>query len=289
MVKHRSVWLFWLLLFMIAPRFVQSVEWRLGFSPFFGLSPQAAENKYSSSTWEAYNEARGYVYVTLMESNDTGYKVAPSLVGGEVSLTGWLTHTWGISLSAGFSPFFQSVQNQYKLDYLWYDGETAQRYSYSDQRSRLTRLWADLALNRRFYMGNRTGLVVRAGLGLHHLSGQVTHEYGWAATTIADSYHVDYFLLPLNAAFEHTFLTGQAGLTIEYRLSRVITGQIGVTGWLAKEIHVPYQLDENRVYRGLEGHLLLSNPVDLLSDDIRGTYTINPSALRFQAGFSFWL
>jgi hypothetical protein len=277
-----------LLILVCCSSFAWAIEWRLTLSPFLGVMPAAENGHFTSSTWEAFNPDRGYVFVTVMESNEKSNK-APLTGGGELGLEAWLSTHWGLSLRVGLAPITLVSRNLYRLDYMWYDGDTGLEKRDNEQPANMNRYWLDLSLNYRLILGNRWAAIIGAGVGLHHLEGRIDQDFGWAATIIADQYYMDFFLLPLAAEFKHSFVAGQLGLSLEYRLTRTLTARFGLSGWLAEEIRVPYLLAEDGPFSGLLGHIELINANGLLNAEQLHRYALNPSTLRFIVGISLWL
>jgi len=276
-----------LVLFVLVPLSAHSVEWRLTITPAVSLGLSEQPGNYSSSSWEGSDQ--GFVYITMMESNETIYQKQAQMAF-DLGLEAWLTSQWGLILQGGFSPLTQKSSSQNNLDFIWYDDETGYRYRSFDTRSSLNRFWLDFLLSHRLFIGQRLGIILSAGLGLHHLDGQVQREYGWAATLKeGQQAYFDYFQLPLVADISKSIAVGQLSASLEYRLTRTVVGRVGIAYWLASTFEVPYRMEEGQTYYGAEGHMVLSQPAGLLSNEELQTYTFDPSALRFTFGISFWL
>ncbi len=288
MVRSRCLKLVFLLL--LAVIFTQpsySVEWRLTLKLGPGFFLEEPPATISSASWQAQDQ--GFVFITMMESNEVTFN-QPSGLTLDLGLEAWITPRWGIMLQGGYAPVSQSASNQYKLDFMWFDDESGWRYRTFDTASRLNRLFFDLLLSHRQFFGYRTSTIFNAGLGLHHFHGRLRRNYGWAAAISGDAYHFDYFILPLQAEFADTRLVAQLGAAFEYRLSRTIVGRLGVSWWYGHSFKVPFHVaDEQTKYYGIEGHMVLNDARGLLSADELNAFTLNPSALRFTAGISFWL
>ncbi len=271
------------------PISVKALEWRLymgaGLGTTFGKQPALT----GSSSWEASED--GFVYISMMEKNETVFSGNASWYNLNLGLESWLSSQWGLSLTAGWVPTSRlRVDNQYRLDFLWYDGEAGYRRRMYSSAGNVNRFHVDLLLNRRFFLGYRLSAIASAGAGLHRFNGRFDRDLGWAATASGERYYFDLFRLPLRAEISDIRLVGQLGLAVEYRLSRTLSGRLGISCWLAKSFRVPYRLlDETQSYIGQEGHLVLTDVRDLLSERELQSVTIDPGALRLVAGLSLWL
>lgn len=275
------------LLLAVFPFMSRAVEWRLSIHGAYGQTLLKADENVSSDSWQALEN--DFVFLTLMESNTTWFS-KPELVSIALGIEAWLTPRWGISLQGGYAPAYQDVDHQYNLDFQWFDGEEGFRYRILNAKAELERIFFDLQLHYRLLMGYRMAALFSAGFGLHHFSGMVQHEYGYADTAWGEQYYFDYFVLPLQAELSRTQLVGQLGITWEYRITRTLVGRVGMAWWTAGKSHIPFVLDDQgEQYLGREGHLLLLDAKGLLGEEKLQTYTLDPSALRFTIGLSLWL
>lgn len=267
---------------------VQAVEWRLFFNGGCSLKTNLPSPNWTSTSWEAVDE-EGFVFVTLLESNETKYNQSP-LYTVELGLEAWLSPQWGLSLLCGYSPMHHKATNQYKLDFMWYDDDTGYEYRLFPSSGNLNRFTVDLLLNHRLFLGDRSSLLLSAGIGGHRFFGSVERDFGLAAAGSADRYYVDFFKLPLRAESGKIHLIGQARLAFEYRITRVITGRVGLSYWFGGMIDVPYRLaNEGSKILGLEGHMVLNDAEGLLEEEELQSYALDPRALRLTAGLSIFL
>ncbi len=265
-----------------------AVEWHLTFNGGSSLSTNQPKANQSSVAWEAKDEG-GFVFVTILESNETRYD-KPPLYTFELGLEAWLSQQWGLSLICGYTPMHQKTTNQYRFDFIWYDDESGFEYRLFSTSSNLNRFYADLLLNHRLFLGDRSSLLLSAGIGAHRFSGRIERDFGWAAAAIGDRYYVDFFKLPLRAETKQIHWIGQARAAFEYRLSRVVTGRVGIAYWFGGAIDVPYRLyDEGNDIVGEEGHMALTDVAGLLNENELQKYVLDPKALRLTIGLSIWL
>ncbi len=272
----RLLLLIFLFFVLVGPALIPAREYHLFLRGAYALPQLKVQDNFSSF-------AKNFGFIISNESNRTGYSSAAH-AAGEIGLLVWLTPAWGFSLQAGLAGMNLEADNEFRLDWTWFDGDRGDRRLLRKYPGRLTRYWLEAMLNKRIFLGRSSALILGAGGGLQRFSGSLAREAGWAeALETETNYYIDWFQLPLAADVKADRLTGRIGLDLEQRLGRRFTLQTGLIWRFSAPFRVPWRLQERGSLAGFEGNLVLDDNLAGLEFE-REVLKLNPTGLHLHVG-----
>lgn len=272
----RLLFLFFLLFAVVRPSLFSVPEYHLFLRGAYALPQLKVQDNFSSF-------AKNFGFIVSNESNRAGYSSAAH-AAGEIGLLVWLTPDWGFSLQAGLAGMNLEAENEFRLDWTWFDGDTGDRFQLRKSTGRLARYWLEAMLNKRIFLSRSSALVFGVGGGIQRFSGSLAREAGWTeALETETNYYIDWFLLPLAADVKASRLTGRIGLDLEQRLGRWFTLQTGLIWRFSALFRVPWRLQQRGSLAGIEGNLLLEDTLAGLEYE-RELLELRPSGLHLHVG-----